>query len=79
MASEQKYGPVLGLAHAIAEVTKMPVTAIAGYVVLVVNLDGEVGTVSAGISREAQIQACANTIARFMASPIPDAVVVDET
>lgn len=79
MASDGKYTPVLGLAYAVADVSKIPVDQIAGYVVLVVNLDGEVGTVSAGISREEQMAACAAVIARLATSPVPDAVVVDET
>lgn len=79
MASSGKYGPVLGLAHAIAEVTKLPIEQIAGYVVLVVNLEGQVGTVAAGISRDEQMQACATVIARLATSPVPDAVVIDPT
>ncbi|HEV2222423.1 MAG TPA: hypothetical protein VGV89_06875 [Thermoplasmata archaeon] len=79
MAGNGLYGPVMGLAHAVSEVSKVPVDQIAGYVVLVVNLGGEVGTVAAGISREEQMAACASVIARLATSPVPDAVVVDET
>lgn len=79
MDSNGTYGPVVGLAYAVAEVARVPVDQIAGYVVLVVNLTGEVGSVAAGISRDEQMQACATVIARLATSPVPDAVVIDET
>jgi hypothetical protein len=78
VASEAGHGPVLKLAYTVAEISKVPVEQIAGYLVLVVNLEGEVGTVAAGIGVAEQMQACAAAIARLADSPVPDAVVIDD-
>jgi hypothetical protein len=77
VASEAGHGPVLKLAYAVAEVAMVPVEQIAGYLVLVVNLEGDVGTVAAGIGVGEQMQACAAAIARLADSPIPDAIVTE--
>lgn len=77
MASPKPEGPVIDLAYAIAAVTGIPVGSIYGYVVVVVESDMEVGTVSTMTDPLEAITALATGIHKVTTQVVPDVVIID--
>lgn len=77
MASDPGPFPVMAMVTAISDLTGMDVGQIQGYVLVIVDQEGEVGVISTATDPLSAIGALAIAISKLAGEPAPDLLISD--